>query len=494
MRAPLHNIPTDPHPDRDSLKHKLQDKIAESRFFAISLCLHLILVLLAGTYAIYRVIEDKDFTPANIGEIDVPASDQPIDVTERPPERSPKDTVMPPPPPATNPALDMVTVRNASAPFSVPRPTIPLITRTPALDVNELLPKAGIFVGLTNVPISMQTRFKGRVGRMAEAEKIGMKPKSEDAVVKGLEWLRLNQSADGTWGERNKGAMTGLALLCFLGHGETPGSEQYGVTINRAVDWFIENGTKSEGRLSMENSISQQGAYEHGIATYALGEYYTITNDQRVLELYTKAVEYIVNGQGPGGGWAYGYSKTGNDLSLSGWQIQALKAAYLTRLKLPGVDAALDRAILYLENDQGPKGGYGYGGPEDRYSLTGVGILSRLFWNGDKAKLKKGMTWLLDETANKPVKYKGPHADLYAWYYHTQACLMFGDPAWTRWNHWFQDELVAAQNADGSWPFPGATGVGPQGEDTKTGAVYRTALCILMLEAYYRYSPINKGG
>ena len=66
---------------------------------------------------------------------------------------------------------------------------------------------------------------------------------------------------------------------------------------------------------------------------------------------------------------------------------------------------------------------------------------------------------------------------------------MFGGSAWTKWNQWFQGELCDVQSPDGSWPLPGGRSTGPQKQDNKTGAVYRTSLCILMLEVYYRYIP-----
>jgi hypothetical protein len=87
------------------------------------------------------------------------------------------------------------------------------------------------------------------------------------------------------------------------------------------------------------------------------------------------------------------------------------------------------------------------------------------------------------------VKYDGNAADLYAWYYHTRACLCFGGAAWLKWNRWFQDEIIGAQSPDGSWPVSGGKGVGPQNLESKTGQVYRTALCMLMLEVFYRYLP-----
>ena len=91
------------------------------------------------------------------------------------------------------------------------------------------------------------------------------------------------------------------------------------------------------------------------------------------------------------------------------------------------------------------------------------------------------------------MKYKGEKAALYAWYYNTQACLMFGGSAWTKWNRWFQDEIADAQSPDGSWP-PTAGKEGAHGENDGglKGQTYRTTLCILMLEVFYRYMPTTK--
>jgi hypothetical protein len=343
-----------------------------------------------------------------------------------------------------------------------------------------------------NLPGSMSGRAgSGRARAMAQN---GMKPKSEQAVMNGLIWLMQNQNADGSWGDEFKGAMTGFGLLCFLGHGEIQDSPQFGKTVGKALTWVFENGVKNEGRLNMGSAFNQPGVYEHAICTYALGEYYTMTKDRRVTELFTKAIGHIIQGQGPGGGWMYGYDQSADDLSVSGWQIQALKAAHLSQIKIAGVDPALDKAMKYIERVRGQRGGYGYRGPSDDYSLTGVGILCQLFWRPDRTTLRKGMEWMLEQTEkNRPVTYKGDSADLYAWYYHTQACLMFGGEAWKKWNAWFQDEICDAQNPDGSWPIPGGRTFGPQTQDNMTGAVYRTSLCILMLEVFYRYMPTTQG-
>jgi rhamnogalacturonyl hydrolase YesR len=85
----------------------------------------------------------------------------------------------------------------------------------------------------------------------------------------------------------------------------------------------LDNGTKFQGKMHMDDSFTRNAdVYEHGILTYGLGEYYTMTKDERVTELLKQAITYIVQGQGPGGGWMYNFDKTANDLSVSGWQIR----------------------------------------------------------------------------------------------------------------------------------------------------------------------------
>jgi hypothetical protein len=493
----MHDTLQDPaaeQAENKSFTRKFQEKLAESRYFALSLTLHILIVFFASTVVLYKAyIEPPDFVSEGGDGLMAPTEDL------SPPPETPKDAVpteqfTPQTPNINSPEIDVVATTAQTSNFKVAPQQIKVNITTNASDLAKATSNLakGASGGLGNLPGTMRGRMGS--GRQAAMDQNKMKSKTEQAVLRGLAWLQQNQNPDGSWGDGNKGAMTGLGLLCFLGHGETPESQQFGLTVAKAVQWIIDNGTKNQGRLNMAGAFSQPGVYEHGICTYALGEYYTMTKDERVIELLKQAVAHIVQGQGPGGGWMYSYDKTANDLSVSGWQIQALKAAHLSQLNLPGVDSTMDKAMSYLDNVKGKKGGYGYRGPEDRYSLSGVGILCKLFWKGERGELRKGMEWLLEETEkNKPVKYKGDDADLYAWYYHTQACLMFGGSAWNKWNRWFQDEICDVQNPDGSWPKPGGKAHGPQTADNKTGAVYRTTLCILMLEVFYRYMPTTQG-
>ena len=472
---------------------KFQQKLAESRYFMLSCVIHTVIVIIAGSVVLYKaIVEPPDFV-AEGGDGLISATDDLTPPPETPTDAVPTDVTPPPAPNITNPNIDVISTTAQTSNFKVAPAQVQVKIST---NTDSLAKATNVIGKIGGVPGALSGAMRGRfgTGKTKAMEQNKMKTKSEMAVLKGLRWLVQNQNENGSWGDSYKGAMTGFGLLCFLGHGETPESPEFGLTVNKAVQWMLDTGTKNEGHLFEGKVFSKSGVYEHAICAYALGEYYTMTQDERVRELFKQAISYIVQGQGPGGGWNYSYDKTADDLSVGGWQIQALKAAHLSKLGISGVDEALDKAIAYIERVKGPKGGYGYRGPSDKYSLTGVGILCELFWKGERGILRKGMEWVLDETEKQfPVKYKSEHADLYAWYYHTQACLMFGGSAWTKWNRWFQDEICDVQSPDGSWPVPGGKGVGIQSAETKAGAVYRTTLCILMLEVFYRYMPTTQG-
>jgi hypothetical protein len=98
----------------------------------------------------------------------------------------------------------------------------------------------------------------------------GGTPAWEDAVVKGLRWLKANQAPDGSWGG-HKAAMTGLALLAYSGHCETPASAEFGESCLKGIVYLVDPGLKNNGKLAT-NPGENSWPYEHAIATYALAE------------------------------------------------------------------------------------------------------------------------------------------------------------------------------------------------------------------------------
>ena len=489
------------NPEKPSFSKRLQAKLAASRYATFSILLHVVIVVMGGSVVLFKHITDPpDFT-AGGGEGLV---SQDVQAQPPPPAEQQTEQFTPTSPQINAPQVAALTA-NTSAATSFQMPSVVPSVKAPSMQNNpniEKLVTRAAGKGAGNMPGSMAGRMGG--GKMAQMQKMGGKEKSDKAVLAGLRWLKDHQNEDGSWGEQFKPGMSGLALLCFLGHGELPEAPEFGPTVKKAVDWMIARGGEFNGRMSLTKDGWGQGpgpVYNHAMCTYALGEYYSMTQDDRVKDVLTQAAKYIVEGQNFNGGWRYSYQKdkSYSDTSVTGWQVQALKAVHLTGLQVPGVDDALEKSMGYFKLAQKEDGSFGYHDNKEGngYSLAGVGTLCTYFWKQDKDKLvHEGIKCIVDKTKKDwPVEYKSEKGDLYAWYYNGQACLMYGGEAWVRWNRWFQDEIVDNQAGDGSWP-PLSANKSPGGELQKKpdgdGPYYRTSLCVLMLEVYYRYMPTNK--
>ncbi|MEA3188764.1 MAG: hypothetical protein QOD99_2594 [Chthoniobacter sp.] len=488
---------------------RLVRSVANSRFLMISALLHVLIVLLfGGTVLFNKYVEPPDFQ-AEGGDFLTPADTSAAPAPEES-QTMPSMSVVAPTISAPTASLSALTSINPSAvAFSVP--VAPSVAPTISTNLAEKLaggPSASSAKtgAASQLPGTMAGRGSGK--RAATLAQNGGKITSEQAVMNALRWLQKTQNPDGTWGSKFKGAMTGLALLCYLGHGETPASSRdFSVVVDKAINALVGAGVKAQGHLMFKGNVFlySSDVYEHAIAAYALGEAYTMTHDEKIAPVLTQAIDYIVKGQRADGGWYYRYD-TGperpdekgkgfvqSDTSVSGWQIQALKAAHLTGLPFDGINGVLDNAMRNLDRVFTPKdSSYGYRKSGDHPpTLTGVGVLCKLFWQGKPDKMVRDSLKAL-EGVN--VKYGSPDAHLYAWYYDTQACFLAQGGSWDRWNRMFQDEIVTHQSPDGSWPPTGGreNGAGMNDAANADGLVYRTTLCALMLEVYYRYLPTGK--
>ncbi len=345
------------------------------------------------------------------------------------------------------------------------------------------------------MPAVMNERCSA-ASRAAAMASNGGNPKFEAGIIKGLNWLKAHQNADGTYGQEFQGSMTGLALLAYLGHCERPASKDFGPNVRKAIDALCSMGG-SGGKLSRIGG--NPWAYEHGIGTYALGEAYCLTREAKIAEVLKKAVAIIVGGQGADGGWFYSYSKQSpSDTSVTGWQIQALKAAGLSNLEMDGVQEAMAKAMGDILRVRGPNGGFGYLNPEDKWSLTPVGVFALQTGRHERGlTVRQGLKFALEDASAPKPDWGDPGANVYAWYYLTQACFQHGGSPWHKWNREFMPNLLEHQDADGSWPSTGSTQQAGALSYTGTGGsidaqVYRTALAILMMEVYYRYLPSSR--
>lgn len=337
------------------------------------------------------------------------------------------------------------------------------------------------------IPAGMQSRcsMSQRMKRLRES---GGEDRAEKAVREGLEFITTKQNKDGSFGEEFHAAMTGLALLAYLGHCETPESPKFGDSVVNGALFLMDRALKNDGKLT-NGKGGHHEAYEHAIATYALCELYTMTKESgkeipRLESVLKKSVGVVVDAQTKTGGWPYGFKAEGaEDMSVSGWMIQSLKAAHNTGRNFSGVERALDLATeKYLPAIQDSEGAFKYNpdNAKGKPTLTGAAMLAMQIWKGKGTpQYNKALAYLVKAYANP-----SPGGNFYAPYYNTQAFFMHEGKEWENYNKIFQPRLLDAQNEDGSWLSKGVGGQG--GADAQ---LMNTAWAILMLEVYYRYLP-----
>jgi hypothetical protein len=343
--------------------------------------------------------------------------------------------------------------------------------------------------------------------RAEVARQRGGSPGSESAVQSALHWLALHQSSDGRWdadkfgagqeaavlgqdrqgaGARADTAVTGLALLAFLGAGNTHQHGDYAHNVQRALEFLISS-QKSDGNLAGD-AETFAFMYSHGMATLAMSEAYAMTGDKRLQPAVQAAINYTLAAQIRGtGGWRYRAIETPGergDTSQLGWQLMSLKSAELAGINVPS--GATDGAIRFIKSVSGGQ----YGGkasyrPGERpsRSMTAEALVCRQFlgMSRDNPASDEAGEYVL---ADLP---RPDRINLYYWYYATLGMYQLQGDSWQRWNEALQNALVNRQRTDGdlagSWdPECIWGGYG--------GRIYSTALSTLCLEVYYRYLPL----
>lgn len=379
-------------------------------------------------------------------------------------------------------------------------------------------------VAIVSSPIMMPgivgSRSPGQRG--SALGRFGGSAAGEATVMRALRWLKSKQNDNGSWGDRNQTAMTGLAILTYLAHGETPSleCEEFGETVQKGIKWLTDN-VKDNGRFQQLDG----NMYAQLIGAYALSEAYAMTRVPAVKDAAEKAIRVVIDGQQDGGGFDYKLAKnsTRNDLSYSGWATQAIKAAHLAGLdiKNDAGDDLLHNAYEKCKSgirqnciggSSSYSGAFSYVASQgnSHVGLTGVGVLClQLLGDANCSEVKSaldfldGCTFSFDTWDNQPYPKGDNPSPIYYWYYITQAKFHAGGSRWTSWNKMFQKELIAKQNvikqaiADpkgdmrdiGYWQSPSENESFRGGGAGEWKDIMDTCLCTLQLEVYYRYLP-----
>jgi hypothetical protein len=324
--------------------------------------------------------------------------------------------------------------------------------------------------------------------------------RSQDAedhsVALALKWLASQQNDDGSWSfdlpkgpadddslgrgtfKQARNGATGLAMLAFLGKGQTHKEGVYEPTVKKGLEYLIRNMKVAHERGNLEDLDGR--FYSHVWATLALCEAYAMTGDKSLAKPTQLGLNHIGFNQDPKtGGWRYKRDSPCN-LALLGWTLLALKTGHMAYLELP--PEKIQAMSKFLDSVQSVDGdGYGYTEPGADPTATVIGLTSRrcLGWRSNHESLQNGLDSLSD---------RGPRPGrLNETYF---ATLLFrlaaSDEAYRKWLSDVQDQLSPLQAASGrhrgSWHL--------RSDDPGTvwgGRLYCTVMCALILEVRYHW-------
>jgi hypothetical protein len=309
-------------------------------------------------------------------------------------------------------------------------------------------------------------------------------PILDASIAKGLAFLDRQQLENGSFGAGDlRCAMTGLALMSYLSVGDTPDVGAYGSTVRRALEYLVAACPADGYYGGADNSRM----YGQGIVTLALAQAYGVESDEasraRLRTALVKSVGVIVAAQNVtkdgnnAGGWRYLPQSTDSDLSLTGWNALALRAARSAGIAVP--DDSPARTLAFVMRCWSPAAqGFGYQPNVPPTPATNaVGVLALHLLKGtDRPELAPAVKFLADHPATADVRF--PY---YSYYYTTQAAFQVGDPTWTAvWKN-TQDQLLKLQEPDGGWAQSKSA--------EEAGRIYSTSMAVLTLSVPYRLLP-----
>lgn len=367
---------------------------------------------------------------------------------------------------------------------------------------------------LTEVPRFYRSRLDAN--RSVRAERSGASAASEQAVERALDWLARHQDGDGRWdggtaryddGAAVKGdddftvhcppgeacfgecayfeadtALTGLALLSYLGAGYTHKDGKHATTVGKGLEFLIAE-QKPDGDL--RGPSRAVGMYCHAMATLALCEAYALSLDDHLRDPAERAIAFLARARARDRqAWRYAPGEPVGDTSILGWVVMALKSAREVGLRIPD-QRELERGTkLWLDRvSSGRDHGLARYQPADPVTptMTAEAWVCRQFlgFGGLGPASSEASAYLLRHESDRG------DTNFYYWYYGTLAMYQHGGQPWSRWNARIRDRVVALQRPSGhqagSWD-PDESIYGTRG-----GRLYCTALATLTLEVYYRY-------
>jgi len=531
---------------RGARRRQVREVLTAVEFICLSVLLHGLLF-----WILMHVWIASTETPAGETQNDVVSfrltlpRPKPLPPSGPPPPAPPEILVEPLPVPAETwgNTLERVNEESGGQPDGDGKPSGGLPDGDPSAKAREFL------APLLPLPIGVGAGAKGGAGsgvrrgyggrgegRGAALLRYGGTPQTEGAVALGLLWLLEHQDNDGGWSvegfqrhcrrqvacpgrglsEFDVGA-TGLAVLAFLGAGylpvapEGPGGSpkstastgatlplQAGSAHRRAAKDALDYLIRRQDSSGAYGAVGENYFYNHAIAMLAVSEAFALTGMETYRQSLEAAVQFSVLGQQDGGGWDYSRKPSGrNDLSITGWQIMALRSAMDAGISVPEGTIEGVRRFLQVAVTPSGEGIYANLGQERGrrgINMVAVGLLSKLYLGASPQEpaVRAAVGRLLHTPPDPGAmeSWDTTFQSYYYWYTATLALFHYGGEEWKAWNVFLIRRLLPLQSRkpheEGSWP-PELNWVGVSG-----GRVYATAINVLTLETYYRYEPLCK--
>lgn len=310
--------------------------------------------------------------------------------------------------------------------------------------------------------------------------------KVECAVSCGLAFVARQQTEDGSFdGGGPKVANTGLALTCFLASGNTQDVGRYGLTVRRAVDYLL----RVQPHDGYFGSADGSHMYGQAIATIALAEAYGTEADptqrakirsavERAVDVILKA-EDVTKAPAQAGGWRDEPQSTDSDLSLTAWNILALRAAKDIGADVPDVNLSLALAYV-LRCYRSDLGGFAaQPGGDVSASVTAAGVVAVSLLDVPQRPEAQACSKVLGQP---PLADQQGRNAYYTRYYVAQAAYQLGDSVWNAVWPAMRDQLLAQQAKDGGWPC--------SNDSEQPGRTYATSMSLLTLCVPMRMLPM----
>lgn len=327
--------------------------------------------------------------------------------------------------------------------------------------------------------------------------------RAQNPVDLGLNALVKMQRSTGSWKAEDGGdvASSSLAILAFLGAGNTHRSGPHKDVVRKGLKW-LKTLVDENGHVGREKA--PPALHDRMLAAITMAEAYGMTRSGIWKDTAQRLAAGVVASQSENGGWA-AYQGAKPDALTTSWAMMAIKSAMVGGLfgdQGAPAEKAMQRGRAFLIGlTDANTGRVGFtvagtlsvrpAGTVDKFpphlteEVTAAAMMARIF-AGEDPKTPQ-LTQCTSLLRGKLPRSDGQTANQLYWYFGSIAMFQVGGRPWISWNKAMKSEIAGSQTAEGegsgTWKHRGPW-------TSASGNVAATALGTMCLEVYYRYARV----